>query len=200
VRRALAFFALTLLAGPVLLALPRADFDEGTTVASLNYYAVRYGGKDYAGLDLLLARGFRRDMGIGANYTLIRGHGERATLGGFFLSYRVLRPEETEAAASIYGGFKYRTASKGEEWSSASGFEVGALADLLLSKRSSAHIRMAGVFYEDRRWLEVEFGLGTEVGKNLHFDLGYKSYRHSEGTLGGFIFGLTYRRYGGEPW
>ena len=195
-------FALLALIGTAssLWALPRADLDEGTTVAYIDYYAVRYGGKSYGGLNLFLSRGVKRDLGIGATYTLIRGHGERATLGGFFLSYRVLRPEETDAAISVYGGFKYRSASGGGQWTGASGFEAGALADLRLSERSSAHIRVSTVSYEDRTWLEVEFGLGAEIGRNLFFDVGYKSYRHSGGTLGGFVLGLTYRRYGVEPW
>lgn len=180
--------------------MPRADLNEGTTVAYLDYYAVRYGGKSYGGLNLFLARGVRKDVGVGATYTLIRGHGERADLGGFFVSYRVLRPEETDMAVSVYGGFKYRSASGGGEWSSASGFEVGGMADMLLSESSSAHIRVSSASYEDRTWLEVEFGLGAKMGRNLFLDFGYKVYRHSGGSLGGFLIGLTYKRYGGEPW
>jgi len=195
-----AFTLLALIGALPSLALPRADLDEGTTVAYLDYYAVRYGGKSYSGLNLFLSRGLRRGLGIGATYTVIRGHGQKATLGGFFLSYRLLGPEETDVAVSAYGGFKYRTASKDGQWDSASGFEVGALADLRLSEGASAHIRISSVSYEDRTWLEVEFGLGAKVGQNLFLDVGYKSFRHSGGTLGGFVFGLTYRRYGVEPW
>ncbi len=184
----------------VAFALPRAEMEKGTVLSYAGYYDARIGGRSYPGVDLLLSLGVKSNFSIGLTYTYMSGHGETARVGGFFLAYEVIEPLERNSSLSILGGFKYRSASASGRWTGASGFEIGAVGDLKLTERASAHLRLSSVAYEDRTWLEVEFGLSLKAHKNLFFDLGYKSYRHSGGTLGGFVASLVFYRHPFEPW